>query len=94
VAVRKGRVERALDVELGGHDEVAGGERAMLRAQARAVDVAEAAADPDQVTTATHGYLELRRAVGLTGRVVTGADPFEQLLAELSVPRLGNAEDT
>lgn len=87
----KGRVEAALDQELradGGGVSV--GERAMLRAQARAVDVAERLADPDLVSGATHGYLEVRRAVGLTGRELVDVDPFEQLLSELAQPRVGD----
>jgi hypothetical protein len=95
VADRRRRVERALDVDLAAGDvTTTAGERAMLRAQARAVDVAERNADPDQVTTATHGYLELRRAVGLTGAELESVDTFEQLLAELSAPRMGDAEDS
>ena len=72
------------------HDELTVGERAMLRAQARAVDVAEAVPDPVAVTTATHGYLEVRKAVGITGRTVVVSDPFEQLLSELAQPRVGD----
>lgn len=87
---RRGRVEQALDAEIRDHDELTVGERAMLRAQARAVDVAEAAADPLAVTTATHGYLEVRKAVAITGRAVVAGDPFEQLLQELAQPRVGD----
>jgi hypothetical protein len=92
VPAHKGRVERALDRELGDHDEVTVGERAMVRAQARAVDVAESLRDPDLVTTATHGYLEVRRGVGLTGGA-NATDPFDQLLRELSTPRMGHTPD-
>jgi len=45
---------------------------------------------PDEVTRATHGYLELRTAVGLTGRVESSGDTFEQLLRELAQPRVGD----
>jgi len=86
---RLGRVERALDVELRTAD-IEAGDRAMLRAQARAVDVAEAMRAPDEVTRATHGYLELRQAVGLTGRVEVAGDTFDQLLHELAQPRVGD----
>lgn len=89
----KGRVERALDAELLGREGVSVGERAMLHTQARAVDVAERARDPYQVTTATHGYVEVRRAVGLTGREVVDVDPFEQLLSELARPRVGDPQE-
>jgi hypothetical protein len=90
VAIRKGRVEAALDRELRDHPEVTGGERAMLRAQARAVDVAEGLQNPDLVSGATHGYLEVRKAVGITGGPVTANDPFDQLLRELAQPRMGD----
>jgi hypothetical protein len=91
---RRGRVEDALDRELSDHPEVSIGERAMLRAQARAVDVAEANRDSDAVTTASRGYLDVRRAVGLTGANAAVADPFDALLQELSHPRVGNPAES
>jgi hypothetical protein len=87
---RVGRVEHALNDELGDRTDVTVGERAMLRAQARAVDVGEALADPDLVSKATHGYLEVRTAVGLTGRAPAVDDTFGLLLRELSEPRVGD----
>jgi hypothetical protein len=64
-------------------------ERAALRSQARAVDMAEAVADPYLVTAANHGYLELRKSAGLTLGGARPADPFDDLLAELARPTPG-----
>lgn len=90
---QRARVEEALDRELRDHPEVGAGDRAMLRAQARAVDIAEAAADVEAITDATHGYLRIRIAVGLTGGVSAAVDPFDQLLRELSQPRVGDPSE-
>jgi hypothetical protein len=87
-------VEAGLDRELSGHPDVGRAERAALRAQARAVDVAEKARDTDGVSRANAVYLDLRRAAGLTGGP-TGrtVDAFDVWLADLSRPAAG-ASDT
>ena len=88
---RKGRVESALDQELVAPGCVIGkAERAALRAQARAVDVAERQADPVAVSNASRVYLDLRTAARLTA--ATAAEPvdaFDALLAQLGRPTAG-----
>jgi hypothetical protein len=86
---RKGRVESALDRDLLGHDQIGAAERAALRAQARAVDMGEAADDGYLLTTANRVYLELRSAAGLTAGSAPPADAFGDLLAELAKPTAG-----
>jgi len=96
MARRFGRVEAALNNELVslGRDQIGAAERAALRAQARAVDVAELEADPHLVTEANRGYLELRTAAGLSAAVAAKpADTFESFLASLGGPGAG-ASDT
>ena len=87
---RRRRVESALDHDLEDHFEIGPAERAALRAQARALDLAEALADPDAMTNANRVYLELRKAAGLT---LAGArpseTPFDELLRELARPGAG-----
>jgi hypothetical protein len=73
------------------HD-IAPAERAALRTQARAVDVAERAADPDAVSRANAVYLELRKAAGLTSGGDRAGDTFGELLAELSRPGAGASD--
>jgi hypothetical protein len=92
VAWKRGRVEQALENELRtiGRDLIGAAERAALRSQARAVDVAEAMLDAHLVTEANRGYLELRTAAGLSAAVAAKpADSFEAFLAELSRPAAG-----
>jgi hypothetical protein len=84
-----GRVEAGLEVELLERSDIKRGERASLRAQARAVDVAEASRDPDVVTRANDGYLRLRVAAGLTAGGAKPVDAFDALLAELAGPTAG-----
>ena len=70
-------------------------ERAALRVQARAVDVAEAMAEPHLVTEANRGYLELRTAAGLSAAVAAKpADSFEAFLAGLGGPGAGASDAT
>lgn len=83
------RVERALDKELTDHDEIGPAERAALRAQARAVDVAEGDGDAYAITAANDGYLRLRQAAGLTAGSPQQSDTFADLLAELAKPEPG-----
>jgi hypothetical protein len=87
--IRPGRVESGLDRELveRGRDTVRPAARAALRAQARAIDVAEAKADPDAVSTANRVYLEMRHAEGLGPPIAESeGDVFERLLADLGRP--------
>jgi hypothetical protein len=90
--MRRGRVEQALENELRTikRDVIGAAERAALRSQARAVDVAEAELDAHLVTEANRGYLELRTAAGLSAAVAAKpTDTFESFLAELSRPGAG-----
>ena len=64
-------------------------ERTALRVQARALDVAEALADPDLVTRANDGYLRLRIGAGLTSGGAKPVDAFDELLARISAPAAG-----
>jgi hypothetical protein len=87
---RRRRVESALDHDLEDHSEIGPAERAALRAQARALDLAEALADPAAVSTANKVYLELREAAGLTLAGARPAEtPFDELLRELTRPGAG-----
>jgi hypothetical protein len=81
---RRGRVEVGLDNELATRDDIKQAARAALRAQAHAVDMAEAAKDPETLSTASRVYLELRHAEGLGPPApVAEVDAFDRLLAEL-----------
>jgi hypothetical protein len=84
-----GRVERSLNEQLRERPDVGPAARAGLRAQARAVDVAEALADPHSVTEATNGYLAWCDANGLTAGPAPPSDAFADFLAELSRPAAG-----
>jgi hypothetical protein len=90
---RKGRVERALDRDLAGSPDLSAGSRAHLRAQAHAVDVAEAAEDAEGISRAAHTYLELRQAYGLAGVTNEPTDPFTAFVAGLSAPSVGHPTD-
>ena len=83
---RVGRVENGLDRELATRDDVKAAERAALRAQARAVDMAEKAADPDAVSRANAVYLQLREAAALSVAGSKPADPWADLMAEITRP--------
>jgi hypothetical protein len=91
---RRGRVEAALELDLQSRPQIGPAERAALRSQARAIDVAESAADAALVTGANHGYLELRKAAGLTAAGARAADPFDELLAQLGRPTAGASDST
>lgn len=80
---RPARVEAALDQALIEHRDIGPAERAALRAQARAVDVGEAHADPREVSEANRVYLELRTRAGLVAAPAAAADPFDRLLADM-----------
>ena len=83
------RVENALDKDLRQRSDIPGAERAALRAQARAVDVAEGDGDAATVSQANRVYLDLRQAAGLTAGGAASSDTFGELLAELSRPSPG-----
>jgi hypothetical protein len=86
---RRGRVEAGLERELPERRDIGAAERAALRAQARAVDVAEQAREPDAVSRANAVYLDLRTKAGLTSGGIRNVDPFDALLAEISRPSAG-----
>jgi hypothetical protein len=85
-ADRKGRVEIGLGKEFMDRPDIGHSERAALRAQARAVDLAEALHDPDMVSRANAVYLSCRQAAGLVAGSGPVADSFGELLAELGRP--------
>jgi hypothetical protein len=89
-------VERALDRDLAGMDEIGPGGKAHLRSQARAVDLAELEEDPEVMSKASHTYLELRQAYGLAGVQDhhEPTDPFTAFVAGLSAPSLRDPADT
>jgi len=89
---RIGRIEAGLNHDLLERRDLPHAERAALRAQARAVDLAEAARDADQVSRANAVYLDLRTAAGLSSGGVQPVDAFEQLLAELAQPTAGDSD--
>jgi len=79
----RGRVEMGLEKELLERSDVGPAERAALRAQARAIDVAESNHDPRAVTEANRAYLDLRTACGMVAGAGPVVDSFDRLLAEL-----------
>ena len=72
--------------------EIGGAARAALRAQARAVDVAEAMSDPELVTKANAVYLEMRHAEGLRPIDAQTSDPFTALMESLARPGPGGSD--
>lgn len=83
-AERRGRVENALEKDFMDRPDITAAERGALRAQARAVDLAEAERDYLGVSTANRVYLDLRQAAGLCAGSGPVADTFSDLLAELN----------
>lgn len=83
---RPGRVEAGLDRDLTHRADMGPAERAALRAQARAVDRAEANHDSDAVSRANNVYLELRAAAGLTSAGSKPVDVFDELVRQLAEP--------
>jgi hypothetical protein len=75
-----------------GRPDIGRAERTALRVQAHAVDLAERMADPAKITTASLGFLELRKAAGLTAGGSKPVDAFDELLVELSRPGAGASE--
>jgi hypothetical protein len=86
---KRGRAETALEADLMERHDIARTERAALRVQAHAVDLAEVVGDPDLISRANATYLDLRQAAGLTSAGVKPVDAFDQLLAELAQPAAG-----
>jgi hypothetical protein len=72
--------------------EVGSAARAALRSQARAIDTAEAMADPELVTKANAVYLEMRHAEGLRPLDASPTDPFADLMARLSRATSGSSD--
>lgn len=87
----KGATERAIEKDLAGWRAAGRHIDAViskaLRAQAHAVDIAEAKADPWQVGNANRVLLELMRGFGLVDTTNT-SDPFAAMLDKLG--RLGD----
>jgi hypothetical protein len=79
---RRGRIEAGLDRDLATRHEIPPSERAALRAQARALDVAEERRDVDAVSRASAVYLQLRTAAGLSAAANT-PDEYDRLLADV-----------
>jgi hypothetical protein len=80
---KRGRAEQALETTLMDRSDINRATRAALRVQAHALDLAEAAEDPELITTVNAGYLDLLQANGLTSDRPEPVDAFEQLLADL-----------
>jgi len=89
---RRGRVESGLERDLMERRDIKAAERSALRAQARAVDIAEGAHDSDAVTKANACYLDLRQAAGLTSAGTQPVDAVDQLLADIMRPGTGASD--
>jgi hypothetical protein len=81
-----------LEHDLADRHDIRHAERSALRAQARAVDIAEANRDSDAVSRASAVYLELRAAAGLTAGGNQPVDVADALLAELLRPGTGASD--
>jgi hypothetical protein len=81
-----------LEKDLHERPDITKGERTALRIQAHAVDLAEAAGDPDLVSRANLAYLELRQAAGLSAGGVKPVDAFDNLLADLARAGTGSSD--
>jgi hypothetical protein len=90
---RLGRTEQALNKELRERDDIDHAERAMLRAQARAVDIATAAGDPYAISQANRVLAILYQSAGLSLAGAPATDTFAELLAEMAKPS-GNVGHT
>jgi hypothetical protein len=88
----RGRVEAGLERELVTRHDIGHAERAALRAQARAIDRAEAEHEADTVTRANGVYLAMREAAGLSAAGAKPADDFERLLAAAMRPTPGTSD--
>jgi hypothetical protein len=81
-----GRAEAGLERELLERRDIGQAMRGQLRAQARAVDVAEARSDPEAVSTANRVYLDSLNAAGLTPQGAKPVDAVDAFLAGLIRP--------
>ena len=81
-----GRVEVGLNADLADRPDIGKAARASLRAQARALDLAERARDPELISRANAIYLALLDANGLVTGSPPVTDSFAELLAELGRP--------
>lgn len=93
-ADKVGRVERGLGEDLRGRHNILAAERSAFRAQARAIDVAEANRDPDAVSRANAVYLSLRTAAGLSAAGQRQGDAWDAVLAEAMRPTPGSSDKT
>jgi hypothetical protein len=73
----------ALEHNLMDRPDIGRAARSALRAQAHALDLAEAVLDVALITTVNAGYLDLLQANGLTSDQPEPVDAFEKLLADL-----------
>jgi hypothetical protein len=78
-----GRAEASLERELLDRRDIGPAMRGQLRAQSRAVDVAEARNDPDGVSTANRVYLDSLNTAGLTPQGAKPVDAVDAFLAGL-----------
>ena len=83
---RLGRAEAALNADLVTRHDIRSAERAALRVQAHALDMAEASGDPDVVARVNDTYLKLREAAGLSSGGAKPADAFDEILRALASP--------
>jgi hypothetical protein len=84
-----GRAEASLERELLERRDIGPAMRGQLRAQARAVDLAEARADPETVSTANRVYLDSLNTAGLTPQGARPVDAVDAFLAGLARPAPG-----
>ena len=82
-------MEQALNGDLATRSDLSKSERVSLRAQARAIDEAEASRDPDKVTRANHEFLEHLVAAGLSAAGAKPVDAFDAFLATIGEPAPG-----
>jgi len=80
---RRGRVETGLERDLHERSDIPAAERSALRAQAHAVDIAEANRDSDAIARANAVYLTLRDAAGLSAGGAKPVDSIDALLASI-----------
>jgi hypothetical protein len=78
---RYGRNEQGLNRDLATRHDIPAAERAALREQAYALDLAAANRDSDAISKANAVYLELREAAGLSAGGAKPVDAIDALLA-------------
>jgi hypothetical protein len=87
-----GRVEAALEREFPKRAEIGPAERAALRSQARAIDVAERRGDVDAVSRGNAVYFQLRAAAGLSAAGEKQPDAWDRVLADAMRPASGGVD--